>query len=479
MPMIENMVFRCGFICYASEENPVGDNTWRMIKEQWSRVTIGYFTLWTHPESRLQITSFDHHHLVLIGEVYSTCQESVESLLSKITPQNGVLDGLQNLDHLSGRFAVLIITDAACYAFHDAFGSRSLFYRSTGAFAVGSHAQLLAHAFGIKRRMDIGFLLRSETYLGRSVRYLPGDATIYNQVYALVPNNYVDSRTTKMCRYWPRTELNVTTMGDFLRECDAYSDALVGFLSRRGQQSIFGITGGIDSRAALSALSGKGIKFRGVTWLGAYLKPEERETVDDIVEQLGIDHMFLTPGDHKLTEVGKFASRNSGNFRGPSRLTQGMYELFGSNQQLIFVRGYGGEIIRGFYNLHAGRMKDLSPPEMARLYGTGSRSDGMISEYGRTVLNCFIEYSERAGHKSVEGLGYDPSDIFYWEHRMGMWGSAMLNEMDPAVYSMVGLNSRTLFCAAFGLPESDRFTKKLLWRMVERNDPILAQLPYF
>ena len=41
---------------------------------------------------------------------------------------------------------------------------------------------------------------------------------------------------------------------------------------------------------------------------------------------------------------------------------------------------------------------------------------------------------ERANYgEELIRCGFDLNDIFYWEHRMGMWGSAVHNEMDPAV----------------------------------------------
>ena len=73
-------------------------------------------------------------------------------------------------------------------------------------------------------------------------------------------------------------------------------------------------------------------------------------------------------------------------------------------------------------------------------------------------------------------FGYEPSDLFYWEHRMGMWGACMLNEMDPAMPSLVGFGPRRLYAAAFGLPDTERFGKELQARLLERDDPELYRL---
>jgi len=54
----------------------------------------------------------------------------------------------------------------------------------------------------------------------------------------------------------------------------------------------------------------------------------------------------------------------------------------------------------------------------------------------------------------------------------------MLNEMDGAVYSTVGLNSRPLYEAAFGLPDEVRLTKALLTSVVALYDERLAAIPH-
>jgi hypothetical protein len=59
---------------------------------------------------------------------------------------------------------------------------------------------------------------------------------------------------------------------------------------------------------------------------------------------------------------------------------------------------------------------------------------------------------------------------------MGMWGAAMLNEMDPACYSLVGINSRAVFETAFGLPAEERLTKELLRRVTWNYDVPLAEI---
>ena len=105
------------------------------------------------------------------------------------------------------------------------------------------------------------------------------------------------------------------------------------------------------------------------------------------------------------------------------------------------------------------------------MYGGG---EGAYRTY---CLEAFEAFIDRADYAHEILTTYDPNDIFYWEHRMGMWGSAMLNEMDAALLSLVGFNSRPLYASAFGLPPEERFTKALLLAITARFNPKLADLP--
>ena len=60
-----------------------------------------------------------------------------------------------------------------------------------------------------------------------------------------------------------------------------------------------------------------------------------------------------------------------------------------------------------------------------------------------------------------------------------MWGPARHNWLDPALFPMIGYNSRKIYEAAFGLDPEERFTKELLLKVISRYDESLAELPYF
>lgn len=466
--------YQFGFLCAHNSNVPSSTNErWSAIERGWTKYLIGDFSLWTDPLLPVMRRENETCQVVILGDVFTFDGRPTSDVVDELLGANP----WPVLDRLGGRFAVLIILGSQCQVAHDAFGSRSVFYLADDRFAIASHAALLARAYGIGRAGDVARFMERREFKKRTVKYLPGNRTVYRQMYALVPNNYLDSTGNELRRYWPVRAKRSSTIDDFHAEVDRYFSAFVPFIASR-YKPIFGITGGVDSRAVYCAFRRLGVAFRGVTWRAGYLRPVEEPVVREIVARLKIDHTYLDPKDYPSKKVGAAAGENSGNFRGTSRLTEAMAAQYGNDATAVFVRGYGGEIMRGFYNLRQAAMQNLEKESLVAAYGSSLKIESPSKAYETECGAIFEEFRERANYKDLMRFGYDPNDIFYWEHRMGMWGSAMLNEMDPAVYSLVGFNSRQLFSTSFGLSAGYRLTKKRLKEVVSRNDEVLGAIPY-
>lgn len=480
-------LFRAGFLVCDGRTLPrSGGVHWPEVRARWTRHDLGGFLLWTDPEAGLLRRNSEKGQAVVIGDAFSVAGRSVTDAADELL-RTGDWAAIADL---GGRFAVLLIEGDRCRVAHDPFGSRSVFWRRGGGFAAASHAALLGDAYNHRRDRAVADFMKLRGYRDRTVKYLPGDMTVYEGIHALVPNTAYDSAEGRPRRYWPTRPRRTATMDRFMSALDRYFDAFVPFVRNRHDPVLFGITGGVDSRGVFAAFLGKGVPIEGVTWTGGYLKPAERPTVDRIVAEFGIPHRYLDLDPGADPGIAAAAAVNSGHFRGASKLTASM-AMTGLPRDAVFVRGYGGEILRGFYDLPSRNPKGLglpsergrrgpsmTPEGLARLYSSSARGFTKEEPYAEACAGFFEGFMERAEYARLEGLGYDLRDIFYWEHRMGMWGAAMLNEMDPAVYSLVGLNGREIYETAFGLPDRERLDKALIERVVSRCHKALGAVPY-
>jgi hypothetical protein len=120
------------------------------------------------------------------------------------------------------------------------------------------------------------------------------------------------------------------------------------------------------------------------------------------------------------------------------------------------VRGYAAEIIRGYYNFRypnpralrahpvrrrlrgwteavrglapdarRGTIGAITARDLLAAYNSSMKAPRPGEEYTRLALATFEGFIERANYdERLIHLGFDPNDLCYWEHRMGMWAAA-------------------------------------------------------
>ena len=489
-------LFRFGFVCVPAGGQPVVDRSWTDVVRCWRRLEFGDLVLYHDPETPVHLVEAPGDSAILIGEAFTANATGVESALGSLLAAKTDERFFDVIDELSGRFALIVRTGSAYRAFHDPLGTRSLFYRAAGELCIGSHAELVADAFGDRANPAARQVVASEEYKSRSVKYLPGDMTMFEGVRALAPNNLYDLVRRRTVRYWPRRERQPSHFSGFAAALDRHLAALAGHLRDR-RAPIVGVTGGIDTRVLIAAFHRFELPFRGMTWRRKRggVDDEELEVIEAVAGHAGIDHAYLDLSeiDDDMRVVARLARRNVGGWGQPSRITAHMHRRFGDGRD-VFVRGYGAEVIRGFYNLEGSpslvrrvtrrtqrrsAIAKPTPRALLRAYDSSMRASQASAEHTRSGMAAFEGFIERANFDaSLAGFGFDLSDLFYWEHRMGIWGSAKHNEMDPAVLSLAGFNSREVFEAGFGLEPDERLTKELLLRAIRRYDERLAEIPY-
>jgi hypothetical protein len=473
----EPLLYRFGFACVVASELPSGD-LWKALRSWWNPIQIRDLLVLAHPEVPVTLIS---DSALLIGHAFAVGgKRSAQDLLETAIAAGSDSVLHETLDILSGRFT-LITSQGGGRVYHDAFGSRTVFYRLGKPPCIASHDGLIAGLFGAAGDPLAEALRREPEYVSRGVTYLPGDLSVHDGIRALAPNNFYDISAGRPVRYWPRVLRQNTTLDQFYSYADTYFSSFAASLLSNHITPVLGVTPGVDSRAIVAAFRHNSLPAKYVTWSDYALPEQDMPIVERIVSYLGGQHTFLRAkaqaDDETFRSISELAGRNVGHFRGRSRLTAHMHRVFGGKRDLVFIRGYGGEIIRGFYNITKRPIEALSVAELVRAYNSGLKVKHPSERYIKLVSEAVEQFMLRANYEGLAEFGYDLNDLYYWESRMGMWGSSMHNEMDAAMLSMTGFNSRRLFESAFGLKRSERLTKGILLDMTRRYDEGLAMIP--
>jgi hypothetical protein len=256
---------------------------------------------------------------------------------------------------------------------------------------------------------------------------------------------------------------------------------------------VLSLTAGLDSRFSLAVARPYVASIEFVT----HMRPEmPDQAVDvavarDIAQRLGLRHRVLETTDlagrmQQYEEFDAVQAHNTHYHHAPT--VAYLYTLEYASRDCLHIRSNLSEIGRAFYlkpakivwladwvrvpwrslRKFARMLLPFDARQMTRLYRPSLLTDPVVNE-AFADFHRIVQFDRRHG--------YSPYDLFYWEHRMGVWHSAVVTESDPAFESHVLFNARRILELMLSLSLNERRHSALLHRVIERELPELANLP--
>ncbi|QXX80310.1 hypothetical protein HC956_15635 [Alcaligenes faecalis] len=471
-----DLKYRFGFLIETKQEKL--NTSHCSFLNSWDFTQCGEAVIAHHHEAKISKFQFKDHFVFTLGDIFCAHgTENLENTLKQFTEEND----WDAIDNLSGRFAILTYNkknNSFEKILTDPIGSRTLFYSTIQPGLVASHSSLLAEILNINRDQETIEFTKSEDFLTIRTKFLPADLTMYKNIYGLPANHYYSFEEHKAIRFWPRNPIKPNNIENLLEISKEYLLKQIEYFSALGKRPVIGLTGGVDCRSIIAAWNSRKIHFKCLTW-NRNLSNEEVIIIKKISSHLYADSYFLDVKKTENTEPFKALKNsgyiNRGSFIGGAVLTAQTAEFSGPSD--IFVRGLGGEILRGMFNKKTSKESKIEDGTYAiNLYKT-SRLKNPTTEFRLFVEKSYNDFFDRINLKNQKLFNYDFGDLIYWEQRMSMWAASLLNEADPALKNIAGLNSRKMYEAAYGLPDEERFQRELLLKITSNFDPYLANLP--
>lgn len=194
---------------------------------------------------------------------------------------------------------------------------------------------------------------------------------------------------------------------------------------------------------------------------------QDVRTADLLSRLLGLRHHRIEVPSRTMPDpLGAVMARNS-----PRRSNPGMAAAHRARpgERGLHLRSNLYEIGRAFWRSKREHPETLRPGHMVSLL-TRRRSSSP------ELKAAFEQYTAITGFDRAQRL-YDPLDLFYLEHRSGMWLDAHLTESDITFDTFILVNSRHIYRLLLSAPLADRIAGTVFLGLARRAWPEVLDVP--
>lgn len=435
-------------------------------RTSWNTIELGAgMVVSAHPDLSAAVAEHGESRAVLLGyalDPQNPTRTEQDSLECNLRNAHSADEAIQGTDRWSGRWIAIFRIGDSLRLVPDAAGLRSVFYYAgkKGVFCA-SQPGLIAEIIGLSKDPDSRSYASSPAYK-RNDGWWFGDSSPYAEVRRLLPNHYLDLNTGRVSRFWPSAPLERV---DYETALAQGSELLTGTWDaaiRRFGRVALPVTAGLDSRVLL-ACSRK--HAENIFYFVSMHAPLSEQSADVYVparlaEELGFQFHRLPCTDTTLAPHREaFLADN------PMARDDRLHMLYTKyagwpRDCRVVATGNGNEITRGSYQ---GMLSHVSPENLSVVF---------CLEKHPFVIRHVGPWLEEAG-PVCRRCSLPILDLFYWEQRMGCWGSQAFLEADCDHETLAPFNCRQYLTLILSVDARyRREPKSVLFRdLAQRNWP--------
>jgi hypothetical protein len=400
------------------------------------------YILYAHAD--LPITEYvkDQIRLVLLGDIfdYESINKNNQDILADLF-DNDFLSLLEKSNKYTGRYVLIYSGSDGILMAHDATATRKIYYsRTDEEIWCSSQPHLLAKILDCKNTGDIS---KQAFYNSKVFQRLNnsniGDTTYFDEINQVLPNHYLQFSGCKSIRYWPDKKIDRIPLKVAAKECSKMIKGFMESISNR-YDIMLPVTAGYDSRLLLAGT--RDIQNKVYYYINKD-KPLHEDNPDmaipkALLKKLNLEFHILDP----YIAIDKdFEKAFLNNNRYASRF-----------------------FLHHIYNYYLNFQNKVNLP--GNIASHPFWKDKFFKKHITVQYLAFIngvEQYEFARKKYKEWLSesYDICmqsririvNLFYWEERLGNWGTQIQMEKDIAQEEFNPFNSRKLMCLYFSVKQ--------------------------
>ena len=416
--------------------------------QEWQIEKADNYFIYVHPDCQFEKSS-GLYDLYLIGYILNPHApgETSKQILDNLSNLKDLNDFPGKLYSLVGRFVLIIKTEDDFIFFNDACGFRTVYYtKESDHFYAASQPLLINEVIPLKKTKAYEEYFNSEFVANDIEHYLPSGATLYENVYHLVPNHSVKASEFAQKRYYPFQKVKKR---NYAEGVIAFSTLLKKIIlaGHNNLDLIFSLTAGWDTRIILSGCKdiAPDITFYTLRYRHMNDKHMDIRIPRFLSESLHLNHTILDCEEDITPEFAEIYKANSdmAHINDWGKIAFGMSKTF--PQEKVAVKGSCSEVGRcSWYpdGKHKVRLTD---------------KDLLLLENGWEDITI-VRDTIRKWYESVKksNFNYPLLDLYYWEHAMGSWQAQSQLEWDIVQEVFTPFNSREMFDIMFSIDPSKR-----------------------
>jgi hypothetical protein len=389
------------------------------------------YILYAHVD--LLVTEYlkDDVKIILLGDIFD--YQSIHKNNYEILEDLFDIDFEELLEKSSkytGRFVLIYLNKNRLILAHDATATRKIYYsKAHNDFWFGSQPQLLARVLNLTITSNPSKLAfyNSRDFFRLNNSNI-GDTTHYDEINQLLPNHYFSVNDFKIIRYWPNKRIEELPFVEVADKCSKMIKGYIESIAAR-YDIMLPVTAGNDSRALLAATH----EIRDKVYY--YINKEHRlnENSPDIFipqkifKKLNNEFHVIDPYIYVDKDFEKIYFENN-EFASVYFLPH-IYNYYLNYCEKVNLPG---NIASWPYWLDRLRKIHVTARDLTYLNNV-SQYDYARINYDKWLSGCYdkcIQYNVRI------------INLFYWEERLGNWGTQIQLDKDIAQEDINPFNSR-------------------------------------
>ena len=420
----------------------------------WIQIDILEFRLFCQPELEVTCEKYKEKEILLLDSLYDweIPEKTNKEILNELIKLDTFEKCLDRLARYTGEYVLIYRNGNKIYLLND-MGAQSEIYYDTEYTTFGSQAKLIGKVIEIipHTESDAYNFYTSEKFVEKKLTI--GTTTKYKNVKHLLPNKYIDVDEKIVKRFYPTRPLEKITTNDAAEKVVRMMKGYIRAIAERKKIAI-GVTAGYDSRVLFFASLNVECKYF------VNKNKQKKENHPDLIISKRLAEMYGCP--FEIIKNKDIAEELPDNVDLPIFETHKAEKIYLNH---IYLGGGISEIARNYY----GSWNNLDANDLAFINGYNGISF-VIDEYKKWLNDKRI----------FQRYGYNLTDMFYWEERIGVWGAkgrTMQNAI--GIYGVTPYCSRDLITTMLSTPRKDRnhYINKLYYKILLNMSKDALKIP--